>query len=344
MMKTKLIRPVALAIAAITLTACGGDNENQNGKPKAVKVEVIQVENTGTDSEARYSGTVEEASGTLLSFAVPGTVSSMLVEEGQSVRRGQLIATLDAEQLGSNYLAAKSQLAQAEDAYRRMKKLKDKGSLPEIKWVEAETTLKQARATEEVAAKQLRDCRLYAPFSGVISKKMAEKGQNVGQGTAVAKLVAVGKVKVSIAVPEGEIAQVGVGQTARVTVNALDGAAFTGKVTEKGISADPVSRSYDVKISIDNGGRRLMPGMVADVRLDGGQRRQTCVIPAHVVQIDEDNNEFVWLAVNGKATKRVITCGNFTATGLTVTGGLAGGDLVITKGQHNVSEGMAVKF
>lgn len=340
----KKIRLTTLILAAITLSSCSDKANKQDNRPKAVKVEVMKVNSTNGGHEAHFSGTVEEANGTLLSFAVPGTISRMLVEEGQSVRQGQLIATLDTEQLTSNYNASKSQLEQAEDAYRRMKELKDKGSLPEIKWVEAETALKRALAAEQVAAKQLNDCRLYAPFSGVISKKMAEKGQNVAQGTSVARLVAVGSVKVSIAVPEGEIAQVAVGQNAEITVNALGGTTFEGKVAEKGISANPLSRSYDVKISVSNTGRKLMPGMVADVTLKNGRHHQSCVIPAHIVQIDENNNEFVWLAVNGKATKRIVTCGDFTATGLTVTDGLSAGDLVITCGQNNVSEGMAVKF
>ena len=225
-----------------------------------------------------------------------------------------------------------------------MEELHGKGSLPEMKWVEAQTALDRARAAEPVARKQLADCRLYAPFAGVISRKVAERGQNVAAGTTVAKLVSVGTLKVKIAVPENEVVQIAVGQKATVTVNALGGASIRGTVGEKGIVADPLSRSYDVKISVPNEGRRLMPGMVAEVAIDGTRHQEACIIPAHVVQIDEKNNEFVWLAVGGKATKRVITCGEFTASGVVVTSGLAAGDRIITKGQQKVSEGTKVKF
>lgn len=87
-----------------------------------------------------------------------------------------------------------------------------------------------------------------------------------------------------------------------------------------------------------------MPGMVATVDLAGKTGSQACVIPAHIVQIDENNNEFVWLAVNGKATKRIITCGDFTVGGVVVSSGLEPGDRIITSGQQKVSEGMKVKF
>ena len=334
----KSINPIALALTAVMLSACNAENDKSQATDEAVKVEVTQVKTATADRTSRYSGTVEEESGTLLSFAVGGTVSRVLVDEGDRVGKGQLIATLDAEQLTHNHAAAQAALAQAEDAYKRMEQLHGKGSLPEIKWVEAQTALERARASEQTARRQLADCRLYAPFSGVISKKFAEKGQNVGAGTQIAKLV-----KVKIAVPEGEMTQISVGQKADVTVEALGTAPIQGTVTEKGVAADPLSRSYEVKISLPKAGEKLLPGMVADVALRGGTSPAACILPAHIVQIDERNNEFVWLAVKGKAVKRIITVGGFTADGVTVTSGLADGDMVITAGAQKVSEGMRVE-
>ena len=339
----KSINQIALALAAVMLSACGGNTGADETERKAVKVEVTQVKAVTADRTNRYSGTVEEESGSLLSFAVGGTVSRVLVDEGDRVGKGQLIATLDAEQLTHNHASAQAALAQAEDAYRRMEELHGKGSLPEIKWVEAQTALQRARASEQMARKQLADCRLYAPFSGVISKKFAEKGQNVGAGTQIAKLVAVGRMKVKISVPESEMAQITVGQKADVTIEALGGASMQATVTEKGVAADPLSRSYDVKLSLPKADRKLLPGMVADVALRGGNASMACILPAHIVQIDERNNEFVWLAVGGKAVKRIVTVGGFTADGVTVTSGLADGDMVITAGAQKVSEGTRVE-
>ena len=340
----KSINQIALALTAVMLSACNAENNKGQAADEAVRVEVTQVKTATADRTSRYSGTVEEESGTLLSFAVGGTVSRVLVDEGDRVGKGQLIATLDTEQLTHNHASAQAALAQAEDAYRRMEELHGKGSLPEIKWVEAQTALQRARASEQMARKQLADCRLYAPFSGVISKKFAEKGQNVGAGTQIAKLVAVGRMKVKISVPESEIAQISIGQKADVTIEAIGGASMQATVTEKGVAADPLSRSYDVKLSLPKADRKLLPGMVADVALRGGNASMACILPAHIVQIDENNNEFVWLAVGGKAVKRIVTVGGFTADGVTVTSGLADGDMVITAGAQKVSEGMRVEI
>ena len=91
-------------------------------------------------------------------------------------RNGGGSGRLDATSVRSSYDAAKAALVQAEDAYRRMEELHAKGSLPEIKWVEVQSKLQQARSMEEMARKNLKDCKLYAPFSGVIADKSVEVG------------------------------------------------------------------------------------------------------------------------------------------------------------------------
>ena len=236
----------------------------------------------------------------------------------------------------SSYEAAKASLEQAEDAYSRMKELHDKGSLPEIQWVEVQSKLRQARSMEEIASKNLKDTRLYAPFSGVIAEKNVEAGQNVAPGVPVVKLVSLSGLKVRISVPETEVGYVSLGQEVEIIVPALNGKRYTGRIAEKGIVANALSRAYDVKIQLLEADKELMPGMVTEVRQDSQKAGILCVIPAHIVQIDEKNRSFVWVDDNGKAKKRVITCGDFTAEGVTVVEGLHQGDRIIVEGQQKV--------
>ena len=119
----------------------------------------------------RFSGTVQEENGSSLSFPLMGRVKSVKVDLGSRVRQGQLLATLDEVSMQNTYQAAKATLKQAEDAYQRMKELHEKGSLAEMKWVEVQSKLQQAQSMEAVARKNLTDCQLYAPFSGVIAEK-----------------------------------------------------------------------------------------------------------------------------------------------------------------------------
>lgn len=195
---------------------------------------------------------------------------------------------------------------------------------------------------EEIARKNLGDCRLYAPYNGVIAGKTAEAGQNVVPGMPVVKLVTTGELNVKIAVPETEIAALSLGQEASIRIPALGDGQFTGNITEKGIVANPLSRSYDVKIRVRNAGDDLMPGMVAEVALADKGGEASHILPVGVVQLDELNRSFVWVNENGKAARRIITCGEFTAEGITVSSGLSDGDEVIVEGRQKVCEGTLV--
>lgn len=339
-------------LAVISLTAamsCTDKGEGGSAVQDAVVVKEITVgdEYSAADSYG-YSGTVEEDASTALSFAVAGTIRQLNVKPGDRVSKGQLIATVDPSSLKNSYDMAHAARAQAEDAYQRYKQLHDKGSLPDIKWVEAQSVLQEAVAAENIARKNLADCNLYAPCSGVISEKYAEPGQNVGPGVPVAKLATTGNLNVKISVPEGEIADIAAGQKANIRIEALGGKTFEGRVIEKGVIADAMSRSYAVKIRIDSPSRDLLPGMVSDVRLAKPRKQDAdagreIVIPASVIQLGDDNSCFVWVDVKGKAARRTVVCGEFRADGVVIASGLNPGDKLIVEGQQKVCTGTTVK-
>lgn len=347
---------MTMAVAMMTIAGCGKKNTS-NVSDNLPNVETMTVGMTAANNETTYSGTVEAMNGTALSLSAGGTLKQLNVSEGQMVGKGQLIAVVDGSSQGYALAASEAQVQQARDAmaeaqdyYKRMKMLHDNGSLPEVRWVEAQTRLKQAaagvrasQASAGITRKQLGDTRLYAPFAGYIAEKQAEVGQQVGPGMAVATLMRIDEVKVKISVPEQEVSHVRQGQPMRVYVEALGGKTFIGKVVEKGVSADPSTRSYDVKILVANPRHELLPGMVCTVTTNMSGAGQSVVIPADVVQIDADNRPFVWTLQGNKAHKSYITLGNNQTEGVTVLEGLAPGQQLITEGQLSVSEGTAVK-
>lgn len=337
-----MIRCFVLAVSASLALAGCQVKEEKTGGPSPVRVKVMKVALSEQKTSGRFSGTVEEAAGTPLSFSVMGTVNAVSFRLGDRVEKGQLLASLDATSVRSSYDAAKAALVQAEDAYRRMKELHGKGSLPEIKWVEVQSKLQQARSMEEMARKNLKDCKLYAPFSGVIADKSVEVGQNVIPGMAVGKLLGVSRLKVKISMPESEIASVSLHQKAEIVVPALGSRRFSGMVSEKGIMADPFSRSYEVNIDVADAGGDLMPGMVTEVRLAGADGGTAVIVPARIVQLDEKNRSFVWIDNNGVAEKRVISCGGFSGDGVVVASGLKAEGRIIVEGQQKVCNGTKI--
>lgn len=338
-MKMKCNSMIACGLLMLMSSGC---QQQVSNSTQPVKVKTMKVELSTLTGGQEFSGTVEESSGSALSFPVAGTVEQICVTEGQRVGKGALLAVLDKVSLQSAYEAALATLEQATDAYDRLKQLHDNNSLPEIQWVEVQSKLKQAQSTERIARKNLEDGKLYAPFSGVISEKNVEVGQNVMPGQPVVKLVNVHPVKVAIAVPENEIAQLSLGQPVSVTVPALGGRTFEGKIAEKGIAANPLSRTYEVKARVENADGALMPGMMGTLGLQAKDDAQAIILPARLVQTDEQNNPFVWINQQGKAHKQILTLGLLTRKGVVVTDGLKPGDEILTEGQQKVSHETAI--
>ena len=336
----KKVHFMMAAGALMALCSCG--EKKQTAEEQTVRVKVQQIQAEAVNGEQGFSGTIEEQSGASLSFATAGTIKRIYVNSGQTVGAGQLIAELDPTTMQNAYTIAKTALEQAQDTYNRMKELHDDGSLPEMQWIAIENQLKSATASEAMAKKALADTKLYAPFGGYIATKDAEVGQNAGPGVPVVKLVSIGSVKVKISVPEDDIQRIKKGSSMKIIVPALGNREFSGSVTERGVSADPRSRTYEVKATINNHDGQLLPGMICQAFTNYMQGTTGVFVPANLVQLDSDNNTFVWVVNGGKAVKRQIFISNETAQGAQVSGGLSDGDQIIVAGQQKVSNGMKV--
>lgn len=329
-----------MIMMAALLTGCSSKKADKATAP--VPVKVMTVSRSADSGSNSYVGTVEESYGSQLSFATLGTVAQVFVDEGKAVGKGEILATLDRSTLQNSYDIALSTLHQARDAYNRLNLLYKKGSLPEIKFVETQTQLAQAEAGERIARKNLSDCVLRAPFAGYISKRMVDVGNNVGPGIGCFQLVKIDHIKVKVSVPEKEIASIHIGQSMRFTVAALGDHSFTGRVKEKGVQANPLSHTYDIKLELQNSGQQLLPGMVCSVMMRTGGSYGNIVIPQEAVLLD-GNGTFVWMEKGGKAVKQDITVSDVNDRGTLISSGIAEGDKIIVSGQNKVSEGTKIR-
>lgn len=336
-----------IALGAVVLpglNSCGLKKEKITAAPP-VKVEVMAVSTSDVADARTYSGTVESGDGSEVSFSVPGTIKNIYVTPGQKVSKGQLLADLEDGSLVNSANIAEATLAEAKDAYARLKKLHDANALPDIKWTEMQSKLTQAENAAAMARRAVKDARIYAPVSGIIAEKTADVGQTVVPAVPVMKIVALGDVKVSISVPENEIAAMKPGREATVAIDALDGETRQAVLTEQGVVANPLSRAYDVKFRISNADGKLLPGMLCSVKLApqaDAEEQTSIVLPPQAVLLSADNRNFVWLANGGKAQMRYIEQGGITADGIIVSSGVNPGDSVITAGMQKISNGTSI--
>ena len=221
------------------------------------------------------------------------------------------------------------------------------GSLPEVKMVEIETGLEQAKSLVKIAKKNLEDCDLYSPVSGLAGKRSIEPGMNVIPGVPVITLVKIDKVFIKVSVPENEIASIKVGQTASVRVTALNNEIFTGKIEQKGVMGNPLSHTYDIKIAVANSDEKLNPGMVCSVSLTNDSTGNYACVSLQAVQTDSNNRKYVYVAdtTTNRSVRKNIATASLRGNGdVIVTDGLKEGDLVIVEGYQKIDENTPVKI
>lgn len=344
-MNTKLY---ILPLLILSLVACESDFNSRNDKKIAqkqtpiVKVETIVAKNSNVGSSLRYAGSIAEVATTMVSFSSPGTVKSVRVTEGKKVNKGALVATLDDTSAKSALEIASALKNQAEDARARMEKLHENKTISEIQWMDVESKYRQAIAAEKLAQKALDDCKLYAPATGIVAGKSLEVGQNVVPSAPVFRIVNIATVKAVVAVPEKDVASLNVGDKVEVRVGALGDKVFEGKITNKGISANPLSRSYQIEAELKNKSGELLPGMLLEMSIDSKNSVTGVELPASAVLLDEYNRSFVWVVRGGKTMRKNVETSLGNGSQLLVQG-IDDGDSVVVKGMSKVGEGDRVQ-
>lgn len=321
------------------LCACSDKSGQKESPTVKVCTETVRY---GNDYRLKpYVGQAEANTSTSVSFPTAGTLSRVYVEEGQAVKAGQLLAEINPTLLQKALQSAEALLSQARDAYDRMKYLHETNSLPEIQWVETQSKLSQAQSAYDIARKNLEDCRLLAPISGVVGRKFVQTGETVMPAQPVMTVLDINKVKVNVSIPEKEIGGIHADTECGVYVAALDGASFKGGRIVKSVQSDPMTHTYPISIHVDNPGGRLLPGMVCDVTF-GQTGTPALSVPITAVMAGTGDSRYVWVVENGTAKRKDIRTGMAYGGRIVVTEGLQAGDSVIVKGMQKLSNGSKV--
>ena len=336
-----------LWLLPLLLTACH-DNPQQlkekllggPAEERVIPVGVLPIDSVSGLVRNTYPGYLEEGQSVEMVFKYGGTLQQLNVKEGSIVKKGQTLACVASPQMESTQRSAQATFEQAQDAYDRLKKVHDNGSLPEIKWREMVANLEKAQSALDLANAMLADNIIKAPFNGTVASLNAEIGENIAPLRPVMRLINTEGMTVKISVPENEIAKVQLGDAAEIVIPALGDKRLSGKVAEKSMTASLLTHSYPVKVLIEQPDEALAPGMVGKVVLKADVSKGI-IIPANAVLINREG-KFVWVVEDGRARQRKITLSGYSGNGVIVNEGLMTGDLVIVEGYQKVSEGMKV--
>ncbi|MFT3780689.1 MAG: efflux RND transporter periplasmic adaptor subunit [Nibricoccus sp.] len=341
-MKTPLVL-TALTIGLLLATGC-----RRNEAPGAhdeVAVQVVAVASKTIHDEVIASGAIDAVDKADVGFLVAGRILSVDVEDGAEVKRDQVLARLDPSDYQHALEIAEAKLSEVRSRHERLAKLHELGSLTATDFDKIEAGLREASAAAELARRQLAYTELRAPFDGLVVKHHVATGVVVGPGTPIFTVLAPAPVWANVGVSEADARRIAVGQTAKIVLPASGKQAFIGKVEAELPQADPLSRSFAVKIKLANEDHRLRPGNVVISHIQTGEQHSAVTVPPQVVQKFPDGSLFVWIVDPARhtAARQVIEIGSLQTSEIEVTKGLKDGDLVIANVPLTLFEGAQLK-
>jgi len=333
----------------LSVLGCKENTEMREIEPVSVRVTTIGEDGiSGQLNSLSYSGTIRADKIVNLTFQVSGTVEQIPVSSGEYVEKGQLIAEIDETTYRNQYNAQNAQLQLAKENYERINEVYRKGSIAEIKMLEARSNYEQARSAAQAVYQNIKHTQIYAPISGHLGEILMEAGDVANPGQPVARIMNIEVVKAVLSVPDAEISNFDTGERAVVTIDALGSEKFEGSLDEISISSSVGSPVHTVTISIENPDGRIRPGMTASISFPNKTRepgaQQQIIIPERSIYVTETGTRFVYLVdLQGNvAVQQQVETGKLMDNGIQVNSGLKKGDLLVTSGYHKLTNNTPV--
>lgn len=363
-MRLPLAFVLALTVVGVTL----GCTSKPKDKPVIPAVKTAKVHATAGSFSRAISGVVEAQNTTSLSFPVGGTVAKVLVEAGEQVKAGQVLASLDPQPFDMRLRAAEARvrsvqasLLKSKDQHQRKSTLLSQGFIARAEFDETKASLAASRGELDVALSELESARrdrartvITAPYAGVIGRKDVQPHQEAPAGKAVFDILGEGGMKVRVNVPESLIGGVKPGDEAQAAFSVLRGVTAIGRVAEVSAVAES-GNAYPVTIALDTPPAGLRIGMTALVSFHSGGSAPIFLLPMTALAINEVPRLAAGGGTDGKApififdgekqavVLRLVEVQDMQGNSLAVTRGLSDGEEVVVAGAAFLRDGMTVR-
>lgn len=322
---------------SLALLCCSRHPGSSAPPPPLVEVVALAAQ---TDQPIELRGSVAARSRIRLGFKQPGVVAEVRAQEGDAVRQGQLLATLDEVDARAQLRVAAAHREKAGRDAERATRLVSEGAMASSVRDDALSQLEAAEAQVAQAEDALARTRLLAPAAGTVFARLAEPGETVGAGVPIVVLDTTGTVVVKAAATARERRLLRVGQAARLTGDA--GETFAGRVTSVATTPDPADGLYTIEVTPD-GGRRLLPGTLLRVRFAPGRQAAELRIPLEAV-VHRQDRDFVFLLESGEKVRQVpVEVDEAEGHEIVVRSGLRGGERLVAEGAYFLQDGQRVR-
>jgi membrane fusion protein (multidrug efflux system) len=334
----------AVAQGGVGTSGKGSEGSNGPGGPGGgVTVEAARVALMPLPQGITAVGSLRSDESVTLRPEVAGRISAITFQEGQRVAKGALLVRLDSAVPEAEVQQARANLKWAQTKFDRAVDLAKSNFISGQAKDEAENSLKVAEAGLQLAEAKLAKMGIRAPFSGMIGLRVVSVGDYVKEGADLVNLESIDVLKVDFRVPEIYLKQVQVGQLLAVTLDAIPGKTFDGKVFALNPLFDAAGRSIVIRAIVRNTDTSLRPGMFARVRLFTRDAKDALVVPETAL-VPAGDEQYVYRVVDGKALRTKIDIGQRRAGVVEVLQGLDPADTIVTAGHLKIRDGTAVKI
>ncbi|WP_288904200.1 efflux RND transporter periplasmic adaptor subunit [uncultured Sneathiella sp.] len=362
-----------MVLGLSVLTACDSEEAPKPAPLQPVRAEILSQDTSGAD--VRYSANIEANTQVNVAFKVTGYVTELMqvkdgdgkervVQAGDIVKKGDILATVDSKDIRDSLSQADSQVAAAQanlnkgkQDYDRATTLFKSGSMtaPDYdsakqEYENAVAQMENAKAAQKIARNNVNDFDLAAPLDGVVLQRNLDVGSLANPQTVAFVIADTTMVKAVFGVPDNTVQSLKIGDTQSVVTQAYPDKVFTGKISEIAPSADTNSRVFDVKIDIDNKENLLKVGMIASLRLPkgAGSDVQGPLLPlSAVVRSQADKNGYAVFVLQSDADKTIakltdVELGDVHGNKIIVLGGLDDKARVVINGASFLRDGQQV--
>ncbi len=342
-----IIVGLVIALGAWTYTTLMANKETVEDKvyrrdfTRRIPVQTVAVKRQSLSQSRRLLGTFEPNRELDITAQIQGEVVHDAISEGQTVHQGTLVAKIDEEQLQFQLVAAEADYQDAVREVRRYEALTAGEAVPKVQLDKAQLRLASAESQLQVLKKQIRQTRIVAPFAGVITAKLFERGTVVAPGMPLAHLTDIATLKLIVQLPEEDLLIFQRGQEVMVKTDVHPAAKYLGTVVMVGAKGDE-AHNFPVHVRVQNSDEYpLRAGMYGFIQFDQTDRPETLVIPRDAL-VGSSRNAHIYVVRDSVAYLESIALGETAGGELEVVSGLQPGQQVVVSGQINLTDSAQV--
>ena len=345
--KTYKICGSILALATLAgLVGCGVgeasiDAEAKESAATPIPVEVVFPQRAEIFATYDVTTTIGSEGDAPVLAKVPGEVVELLVEEGEHVEQGQILARLDGERLRLEMLAAKADMDKVRGDYERYLDLNERGLVSEAMFDGLRYDLEALEASYKLKKLNYEYTNIRATIAGVVAERNVRLGENVGVGAPIFRITDTSQLIAHLQIPQTELSKFAAGHTATLAVDSAPKQEYAAEIVRISPTIDTRNGTFRATAFIDNEARALAPGMFAKFRIAYEKHVGVMTIPTMAL-IEEDDQTTVYVVENNAVSRRSIEIGIVASDKVEVLSGLSADDQVVVVGQAALRDGSKV--